>query len=748
MKHEIVTSDITVVGGGLAGVCAAVAAARLGQTVSLVQNRPVLGGNASSEIRVWVCGATSHGVHRNARETGIMGELFVENQYRNIDGNPYIWDLVVLEKVKAEPNITLFLNTDVHEVDASGDENNRTIQAVTGWMMGSERRIRFESRVFLDCTGDGLVGFLAGAKFRIGREAQHEFNEEWAPLVPDDITLGSTLLFYTKDAGRPVKYIAPSFAKDITQTSIPMKRVIRSGDNGCAYWWIEWGGEHDTVHDNERIRDELSSVIYGIWDYIKNSGKFDSANLTLEWIGSIPGKREYRRFVGDYVLNQNDVIAQELFEDRVAFGGWSIDLHPPQGMYSTASGSKHMHMDGSYHIPFRSLYSTNVSNMLMGGRNISASHVAFGTTRVMATCAVIGEAAGTGAALCAAKGISPRELHSEHLNELQQTLLRQDASILGVVNTDEADLVRSATLTASSTLTELALEQSVGVYPLETPAGLLVPVDPFINGLELLIDATAATELTVELWDTGKPQNYVPHTLIASVVVPVAEGMKQWVTAAMQWEPEHAQNAFIILKSNPSLSVHLSDRPQSGVLSFKKNAVTTSTADFGDMHHHQPVIDWSPYSFKRKPFCFRLLSPTSAFAAEKAADGHKRPYGSPHLWSSAGDSGAEEWLEASWTETHNIGEVHVTFNDDVNEDLINLHHHRTEFEIIPELVKDYQVQAWVGESWTTVVEATNNHTRHHVHVLDNAVSTNRLRVVVASTNGSAYAEIVELRCYR
>ncbi|MGO4273646.1 FAD-dependent oxidoreductase, partial [Paenibacillus sp. TAF58] len=466
MKHEIVLSDITVVGGGLAGVCAAVAAARLGQSVSLVQNRPVLGGNASSEVRVWVCGATSHGVHRNARETGIMGELFVENQYRNIDGNPYIWDLIVLEKVKAEKNITLFLNTDVHEVNADGDETSRTIRSVTGWMMGSERRIRFDSRVYLDCTGDGLVGFLAGAKYRIGREAQEEFNEEWAPHVADDITLGSTLLFYTKDAGRPVKYIAPSFAKDITQTSIPMKRIIRSGDNGCAYWWIEWGGEHDVVHENERIRDELSSVIYGIWDYIKNSGKFESENLTLEWIGSIPGKREYRRFVGDYVLNQNDIIAQELFEDRVAFGGWSIDLHPPQGMYATAKGSKHMHMDGNYHIPFRSLYSVNVTNMLMAGRNISASHVAFGTTRVMATCAVIGEAAGTGAALCAAKGISPRELHSSHLIELQQTLLRQDAAVLGLKNADAADLVLRAEMTASSTLTRLALEQSASTLPL------------------------------------------------------------------------------------------------------------------------------------------------------------------------------------------------------------------------------------------------------------------------------------------
>jgi hypothetical protein len=748
MKHEIVQSDITVVGGGLAGVCAAVAAARLGQTVSLVQNRPVLGGNASSEVRVWVCGATSHGVHRNARETGIMGELFVENQYRNIDGNPYIWDLIVLEKVKAEKNITLFLNTDVHEVHAEGDETSRTIRSVTGWMMGSERRIRFDSRVYLDCTGDGLVGFLAGAKYRIGREAQEEFNEEWAPLVADDITLGSTLLFYTKDAGRPVKYIAPSFAKDITQTSIPMKRVIRSGDNGCAYWWIEWGGEHDVVHENERIRDELSSVIYGIWDYIKNSGKFESENLTLEWIGSIPGKREYRRFVGDYVLNQNDIIAQEQFEDRVAFGGWSIDLHPPQGMYASAKGSKHMHIDGNYHIPFRSLYSVNVTNMLMAGRNISASHVAFGTTRVMATCAVIGEAAGTGAALCAAKGISPRELHSSHLSELQQTLLRQDAAVLGLKNADAADLVLRAEMTASSTLTRLALEQSASVLPLIAHVALLVPADPFIDGIELLLDALEATELTVELWSTGKPQNYVPHTQVTSIRVAVAEGSQQWVKASLSWHPETAQNAFIILRSNPALSVHLSARPQTGVLSFKHDAASTDAVDFGDMHHHQPVIDWSAKAFIRKPICFRLLAPTSAFAADKAADGFKRPYGGPHQWSSAGlEVSQPEWLEASWPEAVKIRSVHLTFNDDVNEDLINLHHHRTEFEIIPELVKDYELQAFIGGDWTTVAEGLDNHTRKHVHLLPEAVTTDRLRVVVEATNGTERAEIVEIRCY-
>src|SRR5690606_34416627 len=165
MRTERRSYDIVVVGGGLAGVCASIAAARAGKRVALIQNRPVLGGNSSSEVRVWVCGATAHGVHHYARETGIMGELFVENQYRNPDGNPYYWDLTVLEAVRAEPNLELFLNTDVRTVDAGGPEDDRVITSVTGWQMGSEREITFTADVFCDCTGDGLVGFLAGARY-------------------------------------------------------------------------------------------------------------------------------------------------------------------------------------------------------------------------------------------------------------------------------------------------------------------------------------------------------------------------------------------------------------------------------------------------------------------------------------------------------------------------------------------------------------------------------------------------------
>jgi len=748
VKHEVVESDITVVGGGLAGVCAAVAAARLGQSVSLVQNRPVLGGNSSSEVRVWVCGATAHGTHRYARETGIMGEMFIENQFRNIDGNPYIWDLVVLETVLAEPNIRLFLNTDVHEAEADGDGENRTIRSVTGWMMGSERKIRFESKLFLDCTGDGLIGFMAGAKYRIGREARHEYNEDWAPLAADDITLGSTLLFYTKDAGHPVKYVPPRFAKDIAQTTIPMKRVIRSGDNGCAYWWIEWGGELDTVHDNERIRDELWSVIYGIWDYIKNSGKFDADNMTLEWVGALPGKREYRRFVGDYVLNQNDIVAQRLFDDRVAFGGWSIDLHPPQGVYSTESGSKHMHMDGNYHIPFRSLYSVNVANLLFAGRNISATHVAFGTTRVMATCAIMGEAAGTGAALCVQKGVTPRELHARHMRELQQVLLRRDASVLGLRNEDPDDLARAAAAIASSTLTRLAVEHSAETFPLASDVGLLVPVEPALDGLELLIDAAADTELAAELWSTGRPENYVPHTLQASAAVKVAKGEKQWVRLNLSWRPDTAQNAFIVIKANASVAIHVSGRPLTGVLCFQKGAEPLAAKELENHRLEQPVVQWSMRRFVRRPFCFRVTSPTEAFAPAKAIDGYHRPYGGPHMWSSAEMAdGRPEWLELSWPRPVAVRTVQVTFNDDVNEDLINLHHHRTPFEVIPELARDYRIEAYAGGLWTTVAEGRSNYKRRRIHNLDGSVVTDRLRLVIESTNGGSRAEVVEIRAY-
>ncbi|HBU82684.1 MAG TPA: FAD-dependent oxidoreductase [Paenibacillus sp.] len=748
MKRETISFDVTVIGGGLSGICAAIAAARLGQKVALVHNRPVLGGNSSSEVRVWVCGATGHGVNRYARETGIMGELFIQNQYRNPEGNPYLWDVTLLEAVRAEPNLTLFMNTDVREVEADGEKNARIIRSVKGWMMGSEREITFESEMFLDCTGDGLIGFLAGAAYRIGREARHEFGEEWAPDVADDITLGSTMLFYTKDTGKPVRFVAPSFAKDITTTSIPIKRVIRSGDSGCHYWWIEWGGELDTVHENEQIRDELWSVIYGIWDYIKNSGKFQAENMTLEWVGSIPGKREYRRFLGDTILTQNDVISQRPFEDRVAFGGWSIDLHPPQGMYATESGSKHLHADGIYHIPFGCLYSRNVSNLLFAGRNISASHVAFGTTRVMATCAVMGEAAGVGAALSVIKGITPRELREQHLTELQQTMLRTDASIIGLHNVDSADLARTGTLTASSTMTRIWLNEPSEEYRLVADVGWLFPADAGFEGLTLLVSAREATSLTIELWDTGRPENYVPANFKQALQIQVDIGEQQWldVPADCAMFGGDPCNVFIIVRANEAVSLFTSAVPVSGVLAFERGVKPIVSSDLEDHQPDQPVIEWSMKGLVRKPFCFTVE--TGAYSPDKVINGYVRPFGGPQLWVSepiANDR--EEWIEVKLPELVDIREIHLTFNDDVNEDLINLHHHETPFLIIPEMVKTYEVQANINGEWVRLAGDNHNRARKKIHRLENPIQSDRIRVVINETHGGDRAEVIEIRLY-
>ncbi|MEF3306386.1 FAD-dependent oxidoreductase [Paenibacillus sp. GYB003] len=746
MRFETVRSDVTVVGGGLAGVCAAVSAARLGKKVALVQNRPVLGGNSSSEIRVWVLGATGLGVNRYARETGIIGEMIVENQYLNPDGNPYLWDLVVLETVRKEPNIQLFLNTNVHEVEADGDESNRVVRAATGWMMGSERKIRFESPVFLDCTGDGLVGFLAGAKYRLGREAKSEFGEDWAPDEADSITLGSTLLFYTKDAGHPVKFIPPSFAKDITKTAIPMKRVFKSGDSGCHYWWIEWGGEIDTLRDNERIRDELWSVIYGIWDYIKNSGKFDADNMTLEWVGSVPGKREYRRFVGDYMLTMNDLKNQTQYEDNVAMGGWSIDLHPPEGMYASDYVSKLFCVDGTFQIPFRCLYSVNVSNLLFAGRNISATHVAFGATRVMATCSAMGEAAGVAAALCADKNATPRELYRSHIRELQQTLLWQDAAMFGVKCDDDADLAVRARVTASSHLSRLAVDTPESTFEPDTDVAFLVPVDPRIDELELLLDAKRDTVVEVEVWDTGKPENYIPHRLIVAGSANVKEGSRQWVRFRLPWSPAAPQNAFVVVKENADIALYRSHTPTTGTLSFIKEKSANISSLLTALDNEQLVVKWSMKRLVRKPFCFRLLNETAAYVPEKVIDGYQRPYGGPHMWVSAAmREGRDEWLELQWDKPSGFSEIHLIFNDDVNEDLVNLHYKRTPFEVIPELVKQYRLEAHTADGWTVLAEADDNRKRRNVHRLGRTVTADRLRLVVRSTNGSPCAEVVAIR---
>ena len=448
-RKEIVERyDVVVIGGGMAGICAAVSAARLGCGVALVHDRPVLGGNASSEIRVSISGADSR--FKNARETGILEELRLEDRFRNHDTDVNgetnsIWDMILWEWVTREPGLKLYLNAPAtHAVM----KDPATIQAIKARQMGTEKEFYLEADLFIDSSGDGYIAHEAGAESRMGREARDEFDESIAPEVADGLTLGSSLLFESKDMGRPIKFVPPSWAyKYPTEEDLPFRghNRITSG-----FWWIEYGGELNTIVDNDEIRDELWKVLYGVWDHIKNHGDHGAENYALDWVGAIPGKRESRRFMGDHVLKQSDIESATLFPDRVAYGGWSIDLHPPKGIYSPGKPAEFNGFPRLYSIPFRCLYSGNISNLMMAGRNISTTHVAFGSTRVMATCAIQGQAAGTAASICKNHNILPRDVHPAHISELQQQLLKDDCYIIDMKNEDEADLAKEASVTASS----------------------------------------------------------------------------------------------------------------------------------------------------------------------------------------------------------------------------------------------------------------------------------------------------------
>lgn len=442
--------DLLVAGGGMAGVCAAVAAARHGAKVVLVQDRSRLGGNSSSEVKMHIVGADMHGSRPGWREGGLLEEFRLDDAVQNPQRSREMWDLLLYDKVISEPNITLLLDTACCAAEVSGGRITRVLAR-------SDKRetlYRITAGLFADCTGDCRLGLEAGAELRIGREGKSEFGESLAMDTADQQTLGSTILFTARDFGKPMPFKAPKWARKVEKGMLKF-RGIRSWEYG--YWWIEWGGDRDTIRDESVIRAELLSIALGVWDYIKNSGEHpSSANWALDWLGMVPGKRGSRRLLGDHILREQDLMgsAQPL-KDGVCIGGWSMDDHPPTGFdRPDLKPCRQIPPPFVYNIPLRSLYSRNISNLLMAGRNLSATHVAFTSARVMATCAVMGQAVGTAAAYCVKHNCSPRQLAADPkgLTELQQILLRDDQTIRDVRNEDPLDLARQAEASASGSV--------------------------------------------------------------------------------------------------------------------------------------------------------------------------------------------------------------------------------------------------------------------------------------------------------
>ncbi|MBE3561570.1 MAG: FAD-dependent oxidoreductase, partial [Ktedonobacteraceae bacterium] len=580
---ERLTFDLVVAGGGLAGLCAALAAARHGVKTALVQDRPVFGGNSSSEIRVVPYGS-SHG-SAWANETGIAHELILEDRATNhehfFDHGMVnsLYDLTLEEAARREPNLTYFLNTSIRGVESepllSTDPAQRRITAIYGSQLGSEKELAFYAPQFIDATGDGTVGALAGALYRYGREARHEFHEPLAPLEADAATLGSTITMRARKLNRPVKYVPPPWIQVYTSLEeIGLDRELYhiTRDIYGGYWWLEVNTPFHQIDDNQRIREELHRHVLGVWNYIKNYSEYkeEAANYVLDWVGMIPGKRESRRLVGDIILTEHDCHTDRNWPDSVAYASWWIDLHIKGGILNKQDPGERENIDKHYKywiriapfsLPLRSFYSRNIENLWMTGRLLSVTHVALGPTRVQLTLAAQGQAVGTAAAYAVRQQITPRQAASpegEHIQIIRQQLLRDDIHILGLHNADPADLARSAKAIATSEqLLDFGTPDEKRWVTLDMSRAQVVPLThSTVEAVACYLknERAEATILTAELQEMRRIWDREPGTTVCTHRVCIPAHFQGWITIPFNAQVTPYRPHRVVLHATPETS--------------------------------------------------------------------------------------------------------------------------------------------------------------------------------------------------
>ncbi len=738
-RTERLEADLVIVGGGMSGTCCAITAARAGARVVLIQDRPVLGGNASSEVRLWMMGAPTHMATNNrwSREGGVIDEILVENTFRNREGNPVLFDTVVLDTVSVEPNITLLLDTTAIGVDKAGDR----ITSVQAFCSMNQTMYDVQAPLFCDSSGDGALGFLAGAAFRIGAESTEEFGEGFAPTEEFGSLLGHSIFFYSKDVGHPVTFRAPTYALDFETIPTSPWRKFDAKEQGTRLWWIEYGGRLDTIHDTEKIKWELWRIVYGLWDHVKNSGKFaDAENLTLEWVGLIPGRRESRRFEGHYMLRQQDIVDQVIHDDGVAYGGWHIDLHPADGIFSEHEAAVFLTSRGIYQIPYRCLISENVPNLFLAGRLISASHVAFGSTRNILTGSHMGQAVGTAAAICTREDLEPADLLApDRMHELREELLKAGQHIPGVRLEDPHDLARQAEPSASSEYILDELPAGGPVVPLDKSRAQLLPLPAgALPQVTFTVDVDAPTTLRVEVRTGGRPDDYTPDVILGVREVELAPGPSQRVKIDIDGTVDEPRYVFFCLMANDHVRVHTSNRRVTGLVSvFHRD-----TQELDEAIGRPRVEFWCP---ERRPAGHNLavaIQPAPRpYTADNISNGYPRPTAHPNAWvADPGDP--TPTLHLRWSEPQRIRRLDLSFDTDFDHAMESVLWSHPE-DAMPFCVKHYRIRN--GE--TVVAEVTDNHQTRNVHTFEPPLHTTELAIEVLASHGDVPAAIFEARCH-
>ncbi|OUS75844.1 hypothetical protein B1748_15570 [Paenibacillus sp. MY03] len=750
--------DVVVCGGGLAGFSAAVAAARQGATVCLVQDRPVFGGNSSSEIRVPPQGAASF--HAYARETGVISELLIEERAHNHENptfdNGYInsvWDLIMYDMAVKTPGLTFHLNSSVTQVRMRDD---RTVEAVIARVSHAETELTLRANTFIDCTGDGIVASLAGCEWRFGTESRDEFGEPHAPEQASDAVMGNSIHFKAKDMGYPVPFSAPDWAVRYDDPDFFYKQGRWPSDQRSGFWWIELSVPWHTIYDNETLRHELTRHVLGIWDWIKNRDprlKDEAQNYALDWVGQVPGKRESRRIIGEYLMTEHDPLQKTVFPDEVAYGGWFIDLHEPGGLLAEFSekaavesqtGGNYMAKSyvGPYGIPLRILIAKGMNNLMMAGRNVSVTHAALGTVRVMGTTAIMGQAAGTAAAVAVRNGIAVRDVPEQAIHEVQQALLRAGCFLPNVQTADDHDLARQAVVKASSE----AKLSGCGPAPNDASAGL-APRDVLerrrgqwmavgsdrIERISVWLDNLSdKTSQSVEarlyvvehLWD----YRVDPGAPLATAVLTVQPGGEGWVEWAVGLDSSALRGGYVRLDlmENPLVR-------WSSAATIEPGHVSAYELGNGIMRRYGSGAMMS----------FKIDPPQACYGAKHVVSGVTRPYRSTNLWRSDPALPLPQQLELVWEQPIVLDRIELTFPGH----LIRDYRQYPGLYRDPQSPKDLIAEALVEGVWTEVGVMRGNYQRQHALVLEKPVRTERLRLSVLSTNGDPSAAIYEVRCY-
>ena len=614
---------------------------------------------------------------------------------------------------------------------------------------------------------------MAGAESRYGREARSEFDENLAPITADNAVLGSTITMMARNIGKNIPFFPPKWIKDyrnIEEIGINRDIYPPNGENFQGFWWMELSEPYHQINDFNSMRDELLKYVLGVWNYVKNYSDQKEAvkNYALEWIGMLPGKRESRRLMGEVIINQKDCQTDRQWEDRVCFAGWFLDEHIKNGILNKTEPPELSHIDENYAnyvmvspytIPLRALYSKNISNLWMAGRNISMSHIALCSIRVQNTLGNIGQAVGTAAAYSIKNNLLPYQLLTDsliHIKNIQQKLIMDDVRIPGIENEDETDLARSAhIISSSSAILDFGQVNTGEFVPLDYPLSQIIPVtENYVEKINFYLKNTSTIEkkILMELQEVNTIWDKNSGKTVKMTYITVPSEFCGWVTAYIDAAVTGGRSYRIILSAEKDVSwAKACEQPVGTVVQYlykcsggcelkNKNIISALSYEEKDIPNFE---HWN--QVKRNPFnlAMSIFPESRPYDACNVNNGCAWPYKMPNIWIS--DKGLPQSLEFRYNSEIEFNIFQICFDTNLN----LVHSRMPGLWKAPECVKHWRLFAETEEGYRLIYEEKDNFQRFRRISWGNRIRTKTIRLEILKTNSEEKkdARIYEVRIY-